>query len=223
MNEAFPWIFLFFCLGCVALIAGSLLGYLIGYRSGKRNERFRQVKERSKRNKLLMGRQQKERYEYTIRIRQLEESLSHLVKESEQYEEMTAELDFYRQKLQEKERLLQSSLEESTVISDWSLFTLLLQMREDPVHCNLSRQEWKEIIDQTDRLFNHFIKDLSDKFNLTHHEQEICCLIKWNFSRKEQLAVFNNTSDALTKSKGRLKKKLGLDEKTELDQFIRLF
>ena len=47
-------------------------------------------------------------------------------------------------------------------------------------------------------------------------------MIKWNFSRKEQLAVFNNTPDALTKSKGRLKKRLDLDEKTDLDAYVRL-
>ena len=67
----------------------------------------------------------------------------------------------------------------------------------------------------TDLLFNNFLTDLRNKYSITRHEQEICCLIKWNFSRKEQLAVFNNTPDALTKSKGRLKKRLGLDEKTD--------
>ena len=34
--------------------------------------------------------------------------------------------------------------------------------------------------------------------------------------------MFNNTPDALTKSKGRLKKRLGLDEKTDLDAYVRL-
>ena len=72
-------------------------------------------------------------------------------------------------------------------------------------------------------LFNHILTDLKEKQGITRHEQEICCLVKWNFSRKEQLAVFNNTTDALTKSKNRLKKKLQLDEKTDLDQFIRLY
>lgn len=64
---------------------------------------------------------------------------------------------------------------------------------------------------------------VKEKRGITRHEQEICCLVKWNFSRKEQLAVFNNTSEALTKSKNRLKKKLRLDEKVDLDQFIRLY
>jgi len=44
-------------------------------------------------------------------------------------------------------------------------------------------------------------KKKKEKRRCRTHEQEICCLVKWNFSRKEQLAVFNNTSEALTKSK----------------------
>ena len=47
--------------------------------------------------------------------------------------------------------------------------------------------------------------------------------MKWEFNRKEQLAIFNNTSDALTKSKQRLKKKLQLDDKSDLELFIRSY
>ena len=64
---------------------------------------------------------------------------------------------------------------------------------------------------------------MKQKSGITRHEEEICCLIKWNFPRKDQMAVFNNTTDALTKSKSRLKKRLQLDEKTDLDQFIRMY
>ena len=71
--------------------------------------------------------------------------------------------------------------------------------------------------------FNNFLTELKQKSGITRHEEEICCLIKWNFPRKDQMAVFNNTTDALTKSKSRLKKRLQLDEKTDLDQFIRMY
>ncbi len=54
------WTFVLFSLGFVALIAGALLGFGIGYRTGGRQERFRQVKEKLKRNKATMCRQQKE-------------------------------------------------------------------------------------------------------------------------------------------------------------------
>lgn len=93
-------------------------------------------------------------------------------------------------------------------------------MKEDPQHTNLSRQEWETLFAFTDLLFNNTLSSLQEKYNLTRHEQEICCLLKWQFSRKEQLAVFNNTSEALAKSKNRLKKHLQLDDKTDLDWFV---
>ena len=102
------------------------------------------------------------------------------------------------------------------------MYLSLCALKDDPLHVNPSKEEWAEIIGMTDLLFNNFLTDLRNKYSITRHEQEICCLIKWNFSRKEQLAVFNNTPDALTKSKGRLKKRLGLDEKTDLDAYVRL-
>ena len=103
------------------------------------------------------------------------------------------------------------------------MLSTLIQLKEDPLHTNLTREEWNDLFHLTDILFNHILSGMKEKQGITRHEQEICCLVKWDFSRKEQLAVFNNTSEALTKSKNRLKKKLGLDEKVDLDQFIRLY
>lgn len=125
-----------------------------------------------------------------------------------------SDLEFYQQKLRASERI---------DLADANVLSMLIQLKEDPLHTNLTRTEWNEILHYTDMLFNHILTDLKAKQGITRHEQEICCLVKWNFSRKEQLAVFNNTTDALTKSKNRLKKKLQLDEKTDLDQFIRLY
>ena len=113
-------------------------------------------------------------------------------------------------------------LDNATGKVDVDVPKLLCALKDDPLHVNPSKEEWAEIIGMTDLLFNNFLTDLRNKYSITRHEQEICCLIKWNFSRKEQLAVFNNTPDALTKSKGRLKKRLGLDEKTDLDAYVRL-
>ena len=98
-------------------------------------------------------------------------------------------------------------LDNATGKVDVDVPKLLCALKDDPLHVNPSKEEWAEIIGMTDLLFNNFLTDLRNK---------------WNFSRKEQLAVFNNTPDALTKSKGRLKKRLGLDEKTDLDAYVRL-
>ena len=182
-----------------------------------------QEKEKLKRNKEIVCRWQKERHEYARQVKRLEEDLLHSASESEQYKERMSDLEFYQQKLRESERIISSLSAENADLSDMNVLSMLVQLKDDPLHTNLTREEWNDLFHLTDILFNHILTDLKDQQGITRHEQEICCLVKWNFSRKEQLAVFNNTSEALTKSKNQLKKKLRLDEKADLDQFIRLY
>ena len=54
MDLPFPWTFVLFTLCFVALIAGALLGFAVGFRTGGRQERFRLVKEKLKRNKAAI-------------------------------------------------------------------------------------------------------------------------------------------------------------------------
>ena len=211
MDLPSSWTFVLFTLCFVALIAGALLGFAVGFRTGGRQERFRLVKEKLKRNKAAICRWQKERYEYARQVKQLEEDLLHSASESEHYKERMSDLEFYQQKLRESERIISSLSVENECQSD--SLSMLVQLKEDPLRTNLTREEWNGLFHLTDIFFHHVLSDL----------KENCCLVKWNFSRKEQLAVFNNTSEALTKSKNRLKKKLRLDEKVDLDQFIRLY
>ena len=84
METLSSWTSVLFSLGCVALIAGLLLGYAVGYRMGGRRERFRQTKERLKRNKALVCQRQKEQYAYARQVQQLEEEVRHWAVESEQ-------------------------------------------------------------------------------------------------------------------------------------------
>ena len=99
--------------------------------------------------------------------------------------------------------------------------SLLFQLKGDPEHANPSRADWDALFALTDALFNRPLATLQTDYALTRHEQEIVCLLLWRFSRKEQLAIFHNTSEALTKSKQRLKKRLALDEKSDVDAFVR--
>ena len=75
MDLPSSWTFALFTLCFVALIAGALLGFAVGFRTGGRQERFRLVKEKLKRNKAAICRWQKERYEYA---RQVTVSYTHL-------------------------------------------------------------------------------------------------------------------------------------------------
>ncbi len=220
-----PLTFILFCFSWLALIVGAVLGYIIGVRIARSRERHRVVKERIKKNRLAIHHYQKEKYDYLLQINRLEDELNSLTEESEQYKERISELDFYQRRLRESEEIIErlSAAPEEMVELSSTAFSLLIQLREDPEHTNLTRPEWTEILRATDQLFNHILTKLREQAGITRHEEEICALIKWNFSRKEQMAIFNNTTEALTKSKGRLKKKLSLDDKTDLDQFIRLF
>ena len=202
--------FFLFCFCWVALIAGAVLGYIIGIRMARNKERHRLVKEKIRKNKVAIYHYQKEKYEYIEQINRLEEDLHNLTEESELYKERVADLEYYQRKVRESEQIIERLSSETAETADVvpNAFSLLMQLKKDPVRTNPTRQEWTE---------------LKEKSGITRHEEEICCLIKWNFPRKDQLAVFNNTTDALTKSKSRLKKRLQLDEKTDLDQYIRFY
>lgn len=217
--------FFLFCFCWIALIAGAVLGYIIGIRMARGKQRHRQIKEKIRKNKIAIYHYQKEKYDYIEQIGRLEQDLQNLAEESELYQERLADLEYYQRKVRESEQIIErlSSETASTLESPTDAFSLLMQLKQDPVRTNPSRQEWTELLHTTDLLFNNFLSRLKEQAGITRHEQEICCLIKWNFARKDQLAVFNNTTDALTKSKSRLKKRLQLDEKTDLDQFIRLY
>ncbi|RHU29158.1 hypothetical protein DXD68_06810 [Parabacteroides sp. TM07-1AC] len=214
-----------FCFCWVALIAGAVLGYIIGIRMARSKERHRLVKEKIRKNKVAIYHYQKEKYDYIEQINRLEADLQNLAEESELYKERVADLDYYQRKVRESEQIIErlSAVSEETIELSADAFSLLIQLKQDPVRTNLTKPEWAELLRITDLLFNNFLTELKEKSGITRHEEEICCLIKWNFPRKDQMAVFNNTTDALTKSKSRLKKRLQLDEKTDLDQFIRLY
>ena len=217
--------FFLFCFCWVALIAGAVRGYIIGIRMARNRERHRLVKEKIRKNKVAIYHYQKEKYDYIEQINRLEQDLQNLTEESELYKERVSDLEYYKRKVREHEQVIErlSSASSETIELPVDAFSLLLQLKQDPVRTNLSRQEWMELLRTTDLLFNNFLTELKQKYGITRHEEEICCLIKWNFPRKDQMAVFNNTTDALTKSKSRLKKRLQLDEKTDLDQFIRMY
>lgn len=217
--------FFLFCFCWIALIAGAVIGYIIGIRMSRSKERHRLIKEKIRKNKIAIYHYQKEKYDYIEQIGRLEQDLQNLTEESELYRERLADLEYFQRKVRESELIIErlSSETTATVDSPPDAFSLLMQLKKDPVRTNPTRQEWTELLHTTDLLFNNFLTRLKEQSGITRHEEEICCLIKWNFVRKDQLAVFNNTTDALTKSKSRLKKRLQLDEKTDLDQFIRLY
>lgn len=210
-SEFYPFLF------GIGLIAAVMLAYGLGLHVGKRQERVVISRKRWKQKQFLIGRQQTEREQYLEKIQFLEKELGRISQESADYQQKLDNIAFYRQKILICEQQIKQL---SSAETEHPGLSILLQLKEDPQHTNLSRQEWETLFAFTDLLFNNTLSSLQEKYNLTRHEQEICCLLKWQFSRKEQLAVFNNTSEALAKSKNRLKKHLQLDDRTDLDLFV---
>ncbi len=210
-SEFYPFLF------GIGLIAAVMLAYGLGLHVGKRQERVAISRKRWKQKQFLIGRQQTEREQYLEKIQFLEKELGRISQESADYQQKLDDIAFYRQKILICEQQIKQL---SSAETEHPGLSILLQLKEDPQHTNLSRQEWETLFAFTDLLFNNTLSSLQEKYNLTRHEQEICCLLKWQFSRKEQLAIFNNTSEALAKSKNRLKKHLQLDDRTDLDLFV---
>ena len=206
------WGFVDWGAGCLALSVAVVFSFLLGVRTGRIRERNESVRSRIRQNKANMYRYKQQLASYQEQVVRLERERDSLVIRSEAYDRIETELTAYRQKMEQLEREIlvlsgdNNLLDNATGKVDVDVPKLLCALKDDPLHVNPSKEEWAEIIGMTDLLFNNFLTDLRNKYSITRHEQEICCLIKWNFSRKEQLAVFNNTPDALTKSKGRLKK-----------------
>lgn len=222
------WGFVDWGAGCLVLIVAVVLSFMLGVRTGRIRERSESVRSRIRQNKANIYRYKQQLASYQEQVVRLERERDSLASRSEAFDRVETELTAYRQKMERLEQDIRILSNDTNSLDNVSGKTgidvpkLLCALKDDPLHVNPTKEEWAEIISMTDLLFNNFLTDLRGKCGITRHEQEICCLIKWNFSRKEQLAVFNNTPDALTKSKGRLKKRLGLDEKTDLDAYIRL-
>lgn len=228
------WELLGWGIGCIILIFAVVISYLVGVQTGRRQERSLIAKMKIQKNKVSIFRYRQTILELEEQITCIEEEKTILTARSESVLQVEMSLQKYRNQITELEQAIGLLSTDNQELNDFIVskapkksnidVSLLLQsLKNDPVHTNLSKEEWDVLLNITDVFFNNCLKELKVKADITRHDQEICCLIKWNFSRKEQMAIFNNTSDALTKSKSRLKKRLGLDEKTDLDQYIRLY
>lgn len=211
-SEFYP----FFIVLALLLIATG--AFWLGLRSGKKRERISASKRRLKqRQELIRYFREKQQY-YLNQMQTLERELEQVEQRSESYRQKTEDLAYYRQRVVVcEQQIKQLSADEP----EQKALALLFQLKGDPEHANPSRADWDALFALTDALFNRPLATLQERYALTRHEQEIVCLLLWRFSRKEQLAIFHNTSEALTKSKQRLKKRLALDEKSDVESFVR--
>lgn len=72
-----------------------------------------------------------------------------------------------------------------------------------------------------DAVHNDFLKKLGDTYpQLTHKDKMLCAYIKMNLMSKEIAPLLNISVRGVEISRYRLRKKLGLDEKDNLAEFL---
>lgn len=103
-----------------------------------------------------------------------------------------------------------------------SVFRMLLALKAGTFNRELSRADWVLLFDLFNFLYLDIVIRLQKEYPvLTKHDLEICCLLKFGFTNDALKRVFFATSDAITKAKGRLKKRLNVPPQDDLERFIR--
>ena len=205
---------------CLVIMAVAVIAYFLGCQSGRLRERKRQARERWVRQKSRLYVMKQALRQEQETIEQLTERLKSYAEQSKDYAETQEELARYREKVARMEGELSQQAERviSSVLRNQS-FDLINAMHEDPLHVNLTREDWEELFTCVEQIYPIFMSRLRT-LKVTRHELEICCLIRLRFERQEMLALFHCTSEALTKSRNRLKKRLELAEGRDLEDFL---
>lgn len=90
----------------------------------------------------------------------------------------------------------------------------------------LTDEEWKEITESVDAVFDDFTRRLHESFpSLTPKDVIFCCLVKLNVNMQDLSDIYFTSKAAISKRKFRLKtEKLGItDEHLSLDDFLKDF
>ncbi len=89
-------------------------------------------------------------------------------------------------------------------------------------HSLRSQKDWelfKLYFEEVNRSFFQKLSEINP--NLTKNDHRLCALIKLNMTSKEMASVLNVAPSSIKSSRHRLKKKLGLDADTDLEEFIK--
>ena len=103
-------------------------------------------------------------------------------------------------------------------------YNLFIKLKAEPSYVFIGEKEHVHLCRITDKLYRQFATRLQTTYQeLTKHDIETCCLLKAGLTNQELSIIFNNTPAAITKSKNRIKKRIGLNGDTNLDSFLQEF
>ena len=103
-------------------------------------------------------------------------------------------------------------------------YNLFMKLKTEPSYVSIGEKEHAYLCRVTDELYQQFASRLQTNYpELTKHDIDTCCLLKAGLNNQQLCIIFNNTPAAITKSKNRIKKRMGLGNETNLDIFLQEF
>lgn len=208
-------------IGAVIIFLVSVAGiyYYLQFRNNRK--RVREISKQISENESDIRKLEKEIEEYQKEYSKAEESNKSRI--SELTGEMTLLVKQNRKlviHLEEIKKGIATNTKEDPELAGYivALRTLfLLRAKEKKVPA-----KWSVLYPLFDFLYGGFVSRLRKNYgDLTKHDLEICILLKFGFTNEELSSVFHTTLDAVSKAKGRLKKRLNLSVEDDLDVFIR--
>lgn len=208
-------------IGAIIIFLVSVVGiyYYLQFRNNRK--RVREISKQISENESDIRKLEKEIEEYQKEYSKAEESNKSRI--SELTGEMTLLVKQNRKlviRLEEIKKGITINTKEDPELAGYivALRTLfLLRAKEKKVPA-----KWTVLYPLFDFLYGGFVSRLRKNYeDLTKHDLEICILLKFGFTNEELSSVFHTTLDAVSKAKGRLKKRLKLSVEDDLDVFIR--
>ncbi|WP_293668373.1 hypothetical protein [uncultured Parabacteroides sp.] len=140
-----------------------------------------------------------------------EQALEHYRREQETNREPSAGLEQRIRQLEMKNEELRG-------------YHLFMKLKAEPSYVFIGEKEYEHLCRVTDNLYRGFATRLRETYpELTKHDIETCCLLKAGLANRELSVIFNNTPAAITKSKNRIKKRIGLGAEVNLDVYLQNF
>ena len=201
----------------IQLLGGIVLLFFLGLffckKMVKRNERdYREsLQEFAKRSREIISTNEQLISQYICQVEELKQKEVSVVEASK---EQIVRLEQEIRILMEKNR---GNLENSYADG----LNVLRQLKEGLLIVeNMTAIERREFLGYVDFLFDNFVTRLCTEYRLKESNLLLAAFIKLGFSSEELVILFDSELEAVRKRKQRLKKKLGLDNKVNLDVFL---
>lgn len=206
-------------IGILLIFLVSIIGgyYYLRFRNNRK--RIREISKQISENEADIRKLEQEIEEYQQEYSKVEETNKSKI--SELTGEMTLLVKQNRKLIAHLEEIKKGGIpKEESELADYiaALRVLfLLKTKEKKVPA-----KWTVLYPLFDFLYGNFVSRLRKNYtDLTKHDLEICILLKFGLTNEELSGIFYTTLDAVSKAKGRLKKRLKLSVDDDLDSFIR--